>query len=146
VTLTWSEPNRKVGTLEALGLIGLIGLLVGRFVPVARLPFWGCMFREVTGWPCLGCGLTRAADRFAHGNVLGALTANPLGALAAMAFAIAVVWAAAHLIFKLRVPSVHLTPRESSWLKITVGVALVFNWAFVAAMHRNPQWLSSLWG
>ena len=74
--------NRTFGALDALGLIGLCGLLVARFIPVARLiPFWGCSFRQITGYPCPGCGLTRVADRFAHFHWLRALEANPRSSL-----------------------------------------------------------------
>ena len=145
MTLSWTERNRTVGVLEYLGILGLTGLLIARFVPVARLPFWGCMFRDMTGWPCLGCGLTRAADRFSHGNILGALSANPLGTLAAAAFALAVVLAVLHLAFKIRLPRVEFTSREAFWLRVGLGVALALNWAFVALQHRHPGWWSALW-
>ena len=38
----------------------------GALHPGGRLPFWHCVFREHTGWPCPGCGLTRAARGLAH--------------------------------------------------------------------------------
>ena len=58
--------NRTLGTIDALGIVGLVGLLVARYVPVARIiPFWGCTFRETTGVPCpagLSCAAGREAD------------------------------------------------------------------------------------
>ena len=35
-----------------------------------------CIFRALTGRPCLGCGMTRAVCHLAHGHLLAALDAN----------------------------------------------------------------------
>lgn len=39
-----------------------------------------CSFRVRTGYPCLGCGGTTALVLAAHGDLRGAVAANPLGA------------------------------------------------------------------
>ena len=136
--IAWPQPNRKFGTLDALGLVGLVGLLVARFIPVAKLiPFWGCAFRTLTGWPCPGCGLTRAADRFAHLNILGALQANPLGTCAAAAFAVAVIWSALHLLFKVPTPDVELSNKDWDRLRNAAIVLFILNYAFVIVQHRH---------
>ena len=119
--LSWPSPNRKFCTLDAMGLVGLAGLLIARFIPVAKLiPFWGCAFRRITGWPCPGCGLTRVADHFAHFDFLAAFVSNPAGALAAALFAAAVVWSALHLAFKVPVPELILDEREWDTLRAIV--------------------------
>lgn len=41
-----------------------------------------CTFRRLTGVPCPGCGLTRSFVFLAHGQLLDALRANPLGPVA----------------------------------------------------------------
>ena len=142
MTIIWPERNRKVGVLDALGLIGLAGLLVARFIPVAQLvPFWGCGFRQMTGIPCPGCGLTRVADHFAHGHFGAALLANPLGFFAACGFLFAVVMSALHLAFKVTLPVVHLEEREWAWLRNAAIAAVLVNYAFVIANHRfGPLW------
>ena len=137
--IAWPEPNRKFGTLDAMGLVGLLGLLIARFIPVAKIiPFWGCAFRTLTGWPCPGCGLTRAADRFAHFNFIGALKANPLGTLAAAVLAGAVVWSVLHLLFKVRTPELSLTDTDWARLRNVVIVLFVLNYMFVIVQHRHP--------
>jgi hypothetical protein len=138
--LIWPAPNRKFGFVDALGVTGVVGLLVARFIPVARLiPFWGCLFRKLTGWPCPGCGLTRVADRFAHGHFLGAIEANPLGTLAAVLFALAALLMVLHLVFKMPIPEVKLGPKETRWLRWGGAAALVVNYAFVAINTRFPD-------
>ena len=117
--------NRSFGPLDALALIGVVGFAIARWIPVARLiPFWGCGFRKMTGIPCPGCGLTRVADRFAHFNVLGALKANPLGTVAASLFAIAIVYSALHLIFRVPVPEFVLDQKE--WRRVRWGMVAIF--------------------
>ena len=126
------EKNRSFGALDAIALIGVIGFSIARWVPVARLiPFWGCGFRKMTGIPCPGCGLTRVADRMAHFNPLGALKANPLGTVAAALFAIAIVYSAVHLLFKVPVPELVLQDKE--WRRVRWGAFILFglNYAWV---------------
>ncbi len=134
--------NRNIGLMEVLGLVGLAGLLIARYIPVAKLiPFWGCMLRQTTGWPCLGCGLTRVADRVAHFNIPGALAANPLGTVAALLFALMAVATVLHLVFALPIPQVELTPREWTRVRITLSVLVVLNYSYVVVATRFPHLL-----
>lgn len=133
--------NRTLGTIDALGIVGLVGLLVARYVPIARIiPFWGCTFRETTNVPCPGCGLTRVADRVAHFNVMGAFHANPLGTVAALLFAAAVVASALHLIFGVPLPELRLTDKE--WKRVRWGAVSLFvaNYLFVVFAWRVLHW------
>lgn len=135
-------PNRRVGFLEVLGLVGLAGLLVARYIPVAKLiPFWGCMLRQTTGWPCLGCGLTRVADRVAHFNIPGALAANPLGTVGALCFAVLAVATVLHLVFAMPIPTLELTPREWTRVRIGLSVLVAVNYAYVVVATRFPHLL-----
>ena len=139
--LSWPERNRTPGFLDALGLAGLLGLLVARFIPVARLPFWRCEFRRLTGLPCPGCGLTRVADRFSHGNLAGAFQANPLGTVAAAFFALAAVATVAHLAFAAPMPQLSVTEREARAARWTVLVLAVLNYGFILARTLFPSLL-----
>lgn len=137
------KPNRTLGTIDYVGLVGLAGLLVARYIPVAKLiPFWGCVLRERTGWPCLGCGLTRVADRVAHFNFSGAFAVNPLGTVAALFFALAAVVMVLHLVFKMPVPEVSLSPREWTVVKVAAPLLLLVNYAYVVVATRFPYLLS----
>ncbi len=139
--LTFSARNRTLGPLDVVGLVGLGGLLVGRYVSVARLvPFWGCAFRRITGWPCPGCGLTRVAERVGHFNLTGALVANPLGTLAALAFALAAVWTVLHLVFRLPTPQLSLSDADWTRLRNVALGALAVNYLAVIVMWRHGLW------
>lgn len=137
----WPGPNRSFGIVDALGVVGLIGLLAARYVPLARLPFWGCTFRRMTGWPCPGCGLTRVAERMSHFNFTGAWQVNPLGAVVAGLFMAAIVATALHLAFRVPLPEVQFSPRERGSLRAALVVALVLNYAWVIVATRFPDFL-----
>jgi len=138
VQVTWPPPNRRFGAFDALGLLGWAGLLTARFIPVARLiPFWGCKFRQVTGYPCPGCGLTRSADFLTHLRPLAALKANPLGTVAYAVFAVLAVWTLLHLVFKVPVPDVELSAREWLWARNAALAIVLLNYLFVIAQHRH---------
>ncbi|SRR5712692_3938016 len=138
MTVRLPKPNRTFGLLDVLGLTGVLGLLVARFVPVARLPFWGCSLRRATGWPCPGCGLTRVAEHVAHGDLALAWDANPLGTVAALLFALAALLSFAHLAFKLPLPEVELSRRQALALRIGIGLLVVLNYAFLIVKTKFP--------
>ena len=50
-----------------------------------------CPFRAVTGYPCPGCGMTRAFSAIAHGELWRAVIYNPLSPL--LFLALLLVWA-----------------------------------------------------
>ncbi|HYR54993.1 MAG TPA: DUF2752 domain-containing protein [Myxococcaceae bacterium] len=141
MTITWPRPNRTVGFIDALALTGLTGLLIARFVPVARLPFWGCVLRQHTGWPCPGCGLTRAAERVAHFNVAGAWDANPLGTVAALSFAVMIVLSLLHLLFKMPLPTLAPSRREALVLRVALAALVLINYGYVILKTRFPALL-----
>ena len=136
------KPNRTFGFSDALGVIGLVGLLVARYIPIARLiPFWGCALRETTGWPCLGCGLTRVADRVSHFNIAGAWEANPLGTVGALFFALMVVVTVLHLVFAMPVPRLELTPGEWHAVRVSLAFLVLLNYAWVVVNAKFPHLL-----
>jgi hypothetical protein len=129
--------DRTITSFEVLGIVGIIGLFVARFIPIAKLiPFWGCGFRRLTGYPCPGCGLTRAADHFAHLHFYTAFTSNPLGMMAAGCFAIAALWSLLHFAFKLPTPRLFMDDEDWRWLRNVAIIAFVINYGFVIVQHR----------
>ena len=127
-----------VGWLEVYGGIGLALLFTARFVPLARLPMWGCALRRTTGIPCLSCGMTRSFDWFMRGRFLDSLAINPLGFMLAVAAVIGAVylvarpWRPPRLVFD-------LTERQERWARIGAVALLAANWGYLIArtlVHR----------
>jgi hypothetical protein len=141
VKVSWSKPGRAIVLIDVLGLSALAALLVARFIPVARLPFWGCAFRKLTGWPCPACGLTRVMDRLAHFNVPGAWDANPLGAVGALALVALGLVSLLHLMLKLPLPQLDLDQREVRLVRIAVVLSVLINYAFVIIKTKFPALL-----
>jgi hypothetical protein len=54
-------------------------LLVG--ANVLKIRVWVCAFRELTGLPCPGCGMTRAMSALCKGQLERALSYHPLSPL-----------------------------------------------------------------
>lgn len=136
MTLDWTPRERRFTLLHALGLAGVMGLLVARFVPMARLPFWRCALREHTGWPCPGCGLTRAAEGLAHLRLGFAFESNPLGALVGCLLAGAAVLGLLQWVFRLPLPVPRLSPGEARAGRAAMVAAVLANYAFVVVQTR----------
>lgn len=129
--------DRTITSFEVLGIVGIIGLLVARFIPIARLiPFWGCGFRKMTGYPCPGCGLTRVADNFAHLHFFKAFISNPLGMMGAIGFAVVAVWTLLHFAFKVPTLRLFMDDLDWTWFRNVAIIAFLINYGFVIAQHR----------
>ena len=66
--------------LTTAALAAVVGFwLLRNFDPnAAGNPFPQCMFHALTGWFCIGCGMTRALHALVHGDVTRAFSMNPL--------------------------------------------------------------------
>lgn len=81
---------RESGELRAAGAMLLAAAVVLPMLP--GHPGIACPLRALTGVPCPLCGLTTSVVDSAHGDVHGALSANPAG-LAAVVLAIVLLMA-----------------------------------------------------
>lgn len=69
--------SRFLAGLFALGLIAIV-ILVFAIAPENSCWLPPCLFHQLTGLYCPGCGSTRALHRLLHGNLAGAWRASPL--------------------------------------------------------------------
>jgi hypothetical protein len=113
--------------LVAMGTIAVLHL--------DRLPFSLCVFKAVTGLPCMTCGTTRALARLARLDLAGALSMNPLVTLATLTL---LPWAAADLALlpRGRALSLELSPAAARVARIAAVAAVLANWAWLVAAGR----------
>ena len=100
------------------------------WVAVARL-LPPCSWRALTGWPCPGCGTTRALSDLLRADVTGALAHNPLVATGASVFLAGGLTAPAWLAAGGRVPVIDASPRPG-WLA-AAAAAIAANWVWLVA-------------
>jgi len=75
------QPARLPWVSHLVSAVALGGiLLLSRVVNPSGLPN-ACLFRRVTGIPCMTCGLTRAFHAISVGDLPGALLLHPLSPL-----------------------------------------------------------------
>ena len=100
------------------------------------LPWLGCPFRAVTGYPCLTCGATRCAIAFFHGNLSLAWSWNPLAFLALCGVMLFDLYAVIVLLTRCpRLRVIEWTRAEKNVVRIAVVALIVVNWAYLLA-HR----------
>jgi len=77
---------------KALAVLAIgVGLGVVYLFKPGVYPYPSCVFHDLTGLYCPGCGSTRALYQLLHGNLLGALHDNVMAVLAVPFFAYAAV-------------------------------------------------------
>lgn len=97
----------------------------------ARLP--PCLFRAVTGYPCGGCGTTRALLALGGFDLSAAFRLNPLTTVASLAFLAGGVGAGLLALSGREV----CEPRSLPWWLLALLVlAVALNWAWLVADGR----------
>lgn len=71
---------------ETITLVSAGALQIGLYL--AGLPGWACPFKQVTGLPCPGCGLTTATGQLLHGQFSASLHTHPFAGIFLLAFII----------------------------------------------------------
>jgi hypothetical protein len=101
------------------------------------LPWPRCMFHEITGLPCVTCGMTRCGIQFFHGHFLAALKWNPLVfalLCGVAAFDLYAFTTLATRAARLRVAFGHA--QKKCTRGIVIG-ALLLNWGYLLIHWRN---------
>ena len=107
------------GIVLAATLLGS-GAVLFFFNPSTHGFYPVCLFHELTGWNCPGCGGTRAAYQLLHGHLLLALRDNALFILALVALTARGVWFAARKICH-RPATLAVSPK-ALWTFVVVAV------------------------
>ena len=122
-------------------------VVTGAFLlPAGGLGIELCVFKQVCGQPCFGCGLTRSVICTAHGQWTHALLYNPFGLLilpAAMAYVLIRSWPARRWREGLESwTASHPTTmrRLSAWILIVfLGFGVVRALALISGLWPWPQ-------
>jgi len=131
--LTPREVDHELVWLSAS--LASLGMAVAWFT--LGLPWPVCVFHELTGLPCVTCGITRCAIQFFHGHFVAALKWNPLmftflcGMTAYDLYAFAMLTT--------RVPRFRIAFRqaEKKYLRGVVIAALAVNWIYLLLHWRD---------
>jgi hypothetical protein len=120
--------------------LALVGVAMALLAAAAALPLDGpplsllsCPFRTATGFPCLGCGCTRAFHFAVRGQLAASFSQSPLGALLALACAGHILWTLLRIAGLPYAPVVEPT-RRVRWV---AAFALAGNWLYVALRNRS---------
>jgi hypothetical protein len=118
-----------------LAACALVAIAIVAVLHLDRLPFSLCVFKAVTGVPCMTCGTTRALALLARLDLAGALSMNPLAAAGVMLLG---PWAAADLVLlpSGRAVVLDLSPAAARVARIAVVAAVLVNWAWLVAAGR----------
>jgi len=112
-----------------------VGLAVGWFA--LGLPWPVCAFHELTGLPCVTCGMTRCGIQFFHGHFFAALKWNPL-VFAILCGVVAYdFYAFATLVTRAPRLRVVLHGRETKYARGLLIGALALNWIYLLLHWRN---------
>lgn len=103
---------------------------------VTGMPALPCVFKTITGLPCLSCGAGRSLAALMHGDVPSAARLNPLVPLAAGGAVAYVVYAAGALLAGPRRLRGQVTPRESRAVRTAIAVLACAVWVWLLADGR----------
>jgi hypothetical protein len=101
------------------------------------LPWPRCLFHDLTGLPCVTCGMTRSAIAFFHGHLSDALLWNPL--VFAFLCGATVFDLYAFTVIAIRAPRLRITFQTEAGKNSTrriVIAALALNWVYLLSHWR----------
>lgn len=133
VKVTWCHLRRGELDHEAIWLAvsATAALFAGAWLALG-LPRPFCVWRLLTGIPCVGCGATRCFEHLLRGEVAAALAANPLVGVGCGAVALFDLYAVGVILGRLpRLRVAAVDPRSGRIWRGAVWVALAVNWAYV---------------
>jgi Protein of unknown function (DUF2752) len=113
-----------------------VGIAAGWFI--SGLPWPVCMFQQITGLPCVTCGMTRCGIEFFHGHFVAALQWNPFVFAVLCGVIVFDVYAFATIVA--RTPRLRiqlLTQQAKTILRISILSALALNWIYLLLHWRR---------
>ncbi len=132
---TLERSPRAFPYFAAAAGVTLTGIAGVAALGIDRLSLGICLFKAMTGLPCLSCGTTRGLGLLARGDLAGALAMNPLftgGVLLLLLLGAA----EAALLLRGRVLRLEPSPATVRAAWVALGVATIVNWIWLLASGR----------
>ncbi|HEY2568533.1 MAG TPA: DUF2752 domain-containing protein [Candidatus Udaeobacter sp.] len=118
--------------------VSLLSLGIAAVWLTIGLPWPHCAFHEMTGLPCITCGMTRCGMQFFHAHFLTALKWNPLVFVFLCALAAYDLYALATLAMSTRRLRISFyTQTARTFARMAVIMALMLNWGYLLVYWRN---------
>ena len=131
------EPGEIDYELVWLGAsLASLGVAVAWFT--LGLPWPHCVFHDLTGLPCITCGMTRCGIHFFHGHFLAALKWNPL--VFAFLCGVTAFDLYAFAVLVTRAPRLRITfgaELQKKFVRSAVIAVLALNWSYLLLHWRN---------
>jgi hypothetical protein len=116
------------------GGIALVMLGAGWLLPVLSFAP-DCVFKGLTGIPCLTCGSTRSVVHLSHGDILAAFGMNPLMTLCLIAAMLYFIYSLLSAAFDLPRISFLLTDTEKNVMRAGAVILVIVQWAYLIILH-----------
>jgi hypothetical protein len=112
-----------------------LGMAVAWFT--LGLPWPVCVFHQLTGLPCLTCGMTRCGIEFFHGHFFAALKWNPL--VFALLCGVVAFDLYALVTLAMRGPRLRIVFRqvERKYARGVIVAVLALNWFYLVSHWRD---------
>jgi hypothetical protein len=112
------------------GGIALVVLGAGGLLPILSVAP-DCVFKVLTGIPCLTCGSTRSVVHLSHGDILSAFALNPLTTLCMISAILYLIYSLMSAAFNLPRISLLLTNTESNMIRAGALMLLLAQWTYL---------------
>lgn len=103
-------------------------------LPLDRL-LPACIFRSMTGLSCPTCGATRALLHFSRGELLDALSMNPIFMVVLLSLLAWMLLDGIQLLYRKRISLVFTSRIEKTILRAGVALLFLANWIYLIVRH-----------
>ena len=130
----------NTGKTYAFGLIyGFIGVLIlagAKFIHWLNPPLPICVFKTITGFPCLTCGATRSIEELSQFHIVNSFMMNPLIFLICIGGGLFAIYSFGVYFLKIPPIFIHWNNKRNSVARILAVSAILLNWAYLLIVHR----------
>lgn len=115
--------------------------IVAHFLPMLPYQLPLCLFKLMTGYPCAGCGMTRAFEAAAHGRFKEAFEWHPIGLMLFLAGWIGVLFCIYELLANRPFDWEGWAKRYGTLVAWLLFFALLGLWFLRLSYYKFGQWL-----